>query len=420
MHAIRHLDSPLGYQLALIALMLLSFLGILPKAKALILYSGDNAANTDATGTGKETIFNSVAKVVNASNGNITSSAVYLKGKYLLTADHYFNVINRQVTFDETIYYTIDPDFSPIKIADCDLSIFKLVEDPNLPETEIYTQMDEELNQNVTLVGWGKGRDPNQNNQTGLRRTWNWGDRTTSIKRWGTNKITTIQYQNAQSDYNYNYHSLTISLDSNGGNNEAGITQFDSGSGLFIKEDGIWKLAGIAALVSTNESSTFSGSIFSRDSNTYVQLSQYRETIQSHIPDTSTYSGWLVDHSLSGAESDYQSDTDNDGMPQILEYAFQTNPNEAEPERAPYHYIDSTNSEDYFNYALIRPSSLNGGVSYSVLTSTNLHDWQNTQSNISLINSIENTDGTITEVYRRTLPLADSPQGYIRLQISLD
>ena len=419
MHAIRHLDSPLGYQLALIALILLSFLGILPKAKALILYSGDNAANTDATGTGKETIFNSVARVCYASGSGTSGSAVSISGKYLLTANH-VSLSNRYVTFDGTNFYKIDPEFASIKIEEADCKLFKLIEDPNLPDTLFYTQINTESNKNTTLIGWGRGRDPNQANQTGYARTWNWGGDSTIQKRWGTNRIASVQFQEAFTGYNYNYHSLRTNLDSNNGNNEAGLALFDSGSGLFIKEDGIWKLAGIAALVSTNESSTFSGSIFSRDSNTYVQLSQYRETIQSHIPDTSTYSGWLVDHSLYGAESDYQSDTDNDGMPQILEYAFQTNPNEAEPERAPYHYIDSTNSEDYFNYALIRPSSLNGGVSYSVLTSTNLHDWQNTQSNISLVSSTQNADGTITEVYRRTLPLVDSPQGYIRLQISLD
>ena len=264
MRAIRQVDAPLDLKTLTLALISLGFLGILPtipKANALILYSGSNTANTSAPDTAREAIFNSVAKVVNASNGNITSSAVYLKGKYLLTADHFFSIVNREVTFDGISYYAIDTDFSPVSIADSDLTIFKLIEDPDLPDTEIYTQINGELNQTVTVIGWGKGRDPNQNNQTGYTRTWNWGDRSTSIKRWGTNKISTIQYQNAFTNYNYNYHALSITLDPSGGSNEAGIAQFDSGSGLFIYQSGQWKLAGIAALVSTNNSSTFGSSV---------------------------------------------------------------------------------------------------------------------------------------------------------------
>jgi hypothetical protein len=421
MRANRQVETPLDLKITSLALISLSFLGILPtipKANALILYSGSNTANTSAPDLAREAIFNSVAKVVNASNGNITSSAVYLRGKYLLTADHYFSVINREVTFDGTNYYAIDADFSPISIAQSDLSIFKLIEDPNLPDTELYTQVNGELNQNVTVIGWGKGRDPNQNNQTAYTRTWNWGDRSTTTKRWGTNTVRTIQYQNTFTNYNYQYHSLSITLDPSGGSNEAGIAQFDSGSGLFIYDSGQWKLAGIAALVSTEGSSTF-GSSFTRDSNTYVQISQYWNSIQSQIPDTSTYPGWLIDNNLYGIDANYHSDTDGDGISQILEYAFQTNPHQAEPDRAPQYFIESTHSADYLNYSLVRPSLLNG-VSYAVLTTTNLNDWQNAQSNISLVSSTQNADGTLTELYRRTSPIASSPQAYIRLLITLE
>ena len=157
---------------------------ILPKAKALILYSGDNAANTDATGTGKETIFNSVARVCYASGSGTSGSAVSISGKYLLTANH-VSLSNRYVTFDGTNFYKIDPEFASIKIEEADCKLFKLIEDPNLPDTLFYTQINTELNKDTTQISWGRGRDPNQANQTGNARTWNWGNNSTIQKRWG-------------------------------------------------------------------------------------------------------------------------------------------------------------------------------------------------------------------------------------------
>ena len=417
MRALRQVDLALDLSILSIVFLLSGFLGILPKTNALILYSGSNSANMSAPDTERVVIFNAVAKVTNASGSGITGSAVYLKGKYLLTANH-VNVNNRYVTFDNTTLYAIDQEFNPIRIESADMKLIKLVEDPNLPDTPIYTQIDSEPNQNATLIGWGFGRDPNQANQTGYTRVWNWGGSSTASKRWGTNQVANATYQNAFSGYNYNYHCIQITLDPSGGTNEAGLAKFDSGSGLFIEHLGEWKLAGVATLVSTADSSTF-GSVFNRDTNTYVQISEYWETIQSHLPDTSTYAGWLVDNSLYGSESDYQSDTDGDGISQILEYAFQTNPNHPEPERAPNYFIGSTNAVDYFKYSLTRPSSLNN-VSYSILTSTDLSNWENDPNHITLESSQIHSDGTITEIYRRSAPIADSPKGFIRLQITLE
>ena len=161
-------------------------------AQAIILYSGDNSANLNAPDTARTDIFNSVAKITNADGTGIVGSAVHIKGKYLLTAEHvlYKDVTPRRthVSFDGTTYFAIDLNFLPSQIDTADLVLFKLIEDPNLPETQLYT-LTNELNKTGTLIGWGYGRDANQANQTSTTRTWTWGTGSTINKRWGTNQI---------------------------------------------------------------------------------------------------------------------------------------------------------------------------------------------------------------------------------------
>ena len=57
-------------------------------AQAIILYSGDNNTNLNSPDTPRNTIFDSVAKISNENGTGIIGSAVYVKGKYLLTAAH--------------------------------------------------------------------------------------------------------------------------------------------------------------------------------------------------------------------------------------------------------------------------------------------------------------------------------------------
>ena len=86
--------------------MLLLFI-VTKLLQAIILYSGDNNANLTAPDTARTDIFNSVAKITNANGTGIVGSAVHIKDKYLLTADHvlYKNQIPRRthVSFDGSI-----------------------------------------------------------------------------------------------------------------------------------------------------------------------------------------------------------------------------------------------------------------------------------------------------------------------------
>ena len=296
-------------------------------AQAIILYSGDNSANLSAPDTARTDIFNSVAKITNADGTGIIGSAVHIKNKYLLTAEHvlYKNVTPRRshVSFDGNIYWAIDLEFSPIQIDTADLVLFKLIEDPNLPETQLYN-LTNELNKTGTLIGWGYGRDANQADQTSTTRSWTWGAGSTIDKRWGTNQIANIG--NADISGNV-YKYLQTRLNSNQGSSEAAFAYYDSGSGLYISNSGTWQLAGITTAVSTFGSSTFSNFTGTQDSNYFVRISQYKQAILSTLPDTTTYSGWAIDNSLYGSEAVATADPDGDGLDNQFEFNLNTNPN---------------------------------------------------------------------------------------------
>ena len=83
-------------------------------------------------------------------------------------------------------------------------------------------------------------------------------------------------------------------------------------------------MAGIATAVSTLGSSTFS---VSGDTNFFVRVSSYVDDIEAAIPDTSSYTGWQVDHGLYNGDALDANDTDNDGIRQLEEFAFGGDPN---------------------------------------------------------------------------------------------
>lgn len=306
--------------------MLLSI--VTTNAQAIILYSGDNSANLTAPDTARTDIFNSVAKITNADGTGIVGSAVHIKDKYLLTAEHvlYKDAIPRRthVSFDGTTYWAIDLNFLPRQIDTADLVLFKLIEDPNLPETQLYSSSNE-LNNTGTLIGWGYGRDANQADQTSTTRTWTWGTGSTIDKRWGTNQVADTGNANISGKV---YDFLQTRLNSNQGASEAAFAYYDSGSGLYISNSGTWQLAGITTAVTTFGSSTFANFTGIQDSNYFVRVSQYRQTILNNIPDTSTYSGWAIDNSLYGTNAETTADPDGDGLDNQTEFNLGSDPND--------------------------------------------------------------------------------------------
>lgn len=98
----------------------------------------------------------------------------------------------------------------------------------------------------------------------GSAKGWEWGS-IDYVVRWGENRVdstTTID----------GLPVLRMDFDSNGSDNECMLSVKDSGGGLFIEEDGVWKLAGISSSISP---STFSYSSAFTNTNFKAALFDY-------------------------------------------------------------------------------------------------------------------------------------------------
>ena len=381
--------------------------------QGVILYSGDNTANQTTPDIQRIDIFNAVARVCDNGGDNTEGSAVHIRGKYLLTANHVF--LRSHVTFDGLNYWARDVNFTPVTFTNIDMKLFKLVDDPGLPGVELYTGTQEIPYRykgawqytTATLVGWGRGRtlaDPSG-------PTWDWGDATTHAKRWGENRIedsVSLIYTS------YSYIALKTQLDDDTGNNEAALALYDSGSGIFIDDQGTWKLAGLAAAVQTSGSSTFSSP---GDENYFVRISSYAADIEAAIPAINTYSGWKVDYGLSDALDD--SDDDADGIGLLLEFALGGDPTVANHSILPVQTIIEDSGNRYLGLNLTRPENLLG-ITYTPKTSDDLNTWPVDSMGImdAAPTPVSNGDGTETLTYQRLDPISASDNAFLRVSVS--
>jgi hypothetical protein len=402
-----------------------SFAVFAQHAQAIIHYDGDDAGNLTAPASGAP--FEVIARVCDNGGGSTRGSAIHLRGKYMLTANHVS--LRSHVTFDGSTYWARDTSFSPITIGTADLKLFKLIEDPGLAEVTLHTtNSGDDVSSTTkikgqwvtvdvigTFIGWGRGRNESiADSGSGTDNIWAWGDNSTLAKRWGTNRIdNTLNVVNTP---DYDYAALLTNIDSNAGNDEAAAAVYDSGSGIFIENNGNWTLAGLATLVSTVGSATFSTS---GDVNYFVRIENYASAIEAAIPDTETYSGWQTDHSLYGADANNTADTDNDGIGQLHEFAFGGDPNENDLSILPTHELVEDGGSIYLEITLTRPKDLQG-ITYTPQTTTDLSNWPSDSTGIvdDTPTAVDNGDGTETLTYRRSQAVAGADHAFIRIDVS--
>ena len=400
----------------------------LPLAEALTLYTGSNTQNLTAPDSSREAIFNAVASVCDADGANRSGSAVYLRDKFILTANHI--ALRSHVTFDGITYWERDTNFTPIQIGSADLRILKLLENPGLTPIELQTP---ETGQDVsyldgkgrnaaivdvmgTIVGWGKGSAEDGNGFiAGNNHLWTWSGN--YAKRWGTNTIDSSYPINSSASYNYTYNSLVTDLDTNAGIDDAALAAHDSGAALFIENDGVWRLAGIASLVQREGASYFSSS--GGDRNYFVRISILASSIEAAIPDSSLYSGWQTNYNLSGVNTEPTADSDGDGIPQLLEFAFGGDPNKNDCTILPTQQFVTDRKDSYLELQVIRPIGIQG-IAYTPQTTSDLNNWPSDATGIDTISptAVDNGNGTETLTFRRSQPLADTGQAFIRVLVN--
>lgn len=269
-------------RLRLCATMISALVLLAGNARGLLFYDLDNSANTSDPGTGVP--FDAVARVTTTTNptqlSHLRGSAVHLGNGYMLTANHVATDPNDMVSFDGSVWYGIDSNFSPQQVAaNVDLKVFRLDAVPSgISAAGIYTGTSENTGP-ATIVGWGLGRG----NTPLESAVVSWGNHATANKRWGINNpvgLVGVGYQSG------GYVAIYTELDPLTGTNQAAVIDKDSGSPMFQFLDGAWRVIGIATAVTRNSgagTSTFGTE--NMDENYFVRVSAYSDQILVLIPE---------------------------------------------------------------------------------------------------------------------------------------
>lgn len=178
-------------------------------------------------------------------------TGVPVSPNHFLTARHVGGSIGQTFTLQGVKYTTTQRTQHPT----VDLALWRVSRE--FPAwAELYTGSDE---RGKRLVVFGRGRQRGAEvhvpgaSPTSLRG-WRWGTADGKL-RWGENVVAGI-WGGAQGSMLY------AAFDRDGGENEAHLTVGDSGGPVFIQEDGVWKLAGIAVSVDQFYSLTDKGPWF--------------------------------------------------------------------------------------------------------------------------------------------------------------
>ncbi len=184
----------------------------------------------------------------NPPTGDLADSGWQLQGQWglflgtpiapnlFVTAKHVGGGIGQEFQFQGRSYTTIDAFDAP----ESDLRIWKVC--GIFPTHATLYTAGNEIGKSLVVIGRGTQRSEEvvapEGLGTGLKG-WKWGA-ADHLQRWGENVVAGIV------DGGVNFGELvSATFDAAGGDNEAHLSNGDSGGGLFIKEAGIWKLAGI-------------------------------------------------------------------------------------------------------------------------------------------------------------------------------
>ena len=242
-----------------------------------------------------------------------------------------------------------------------DLQIWK-VDHPFATYAPVYQPGNTEVGQELRVFGRGTLRGA-EIYVDGTLRGWSWGDGD-GVERWGRNVVSAIVPSSPNSEWIF----LQAAFDSPGLPGEAHLSVGDSGGGLFILQDGLWRLAGINYGVDDVSTAPVAGTAFPAfifDARGYyadngdstftlitgaanvptsfysTQVSARLAWIESVVGATDTLpletlAAWQTayftpDQIADSAVSGVNADPDGDGVSNLLEFAFNLDPTFPEP-----------------------------------------------------------------------------------------
>ena len=275
----------------------------------------------------------------------------------------------------------------------------------------LYTRGDE-VGQRLVVIGRGTERG-GEIYRDGTLRGWGWGAGT-AVQRWGENLVSGAFTNSNPSD-----PLLAAAFDANGLPNEAHLSSGDSGGAVFLQDGPLWKLAGINYAVDAlwsepADASGFNAAIF--DARGY-----YRRTgpgnfvlITSANPVPTSFYATRISAKLDWIYSviDPTGDRDQNGLPNLLEYAFRLDPEvnsgAADLEGTPQFTLESGSAS-----LVYRKVTTATDIQYNVQQSADLITWSPANAQEQRIALSGNV-----ETVKATVPLDGAEQLFLRVTVT--
>jgi hypothetical protein len=268
----------------------------------------------------------------------------------------------------------------------------------------LYTKHNE-IGKHLFVIGRGTQRG-SEIFLEGTLRGWNWGA-VDGWRRWGENDVVDL--------VPYNGHDLVYATFDEGAHpNESHLSVGDSGGAIFLKDSGVWKLAGISYAVddlytAPDTSTGFDAAIFDArgyytyDGTNFPQISGdtavptgfYASRISSELP-------WIY------SVIDPTGDLDADEIPNLLEYALSLDPLTCDTTGLPR--VGREGNYVTLTYTKVTTAT---DISYVVEQSSDVSSW----SSANPQNEIVSTVGNIQTI-KAKVDIGASSRLFLQLRVS--
>jgi hypothetical protein len=262
-----------------------------------------------------------------------------------------------------------------------------------------------EIGKHLFVIGRGTQRG-SEIFLDGTLRGWNWGA-VDGWRRWGENDVVDL--------VPYNGHDLVYATFDEGAHpNESHLSVGDSGGAIFLKDGGVWKLAGIsyavddlytapdtstgfdAAIFDAREYYTYDGANFTQISgDTAAPTGFYASRISSEL-------AWIY------SVIDPTGDLDGDGVSNLLEYALNLDP--VTPDAVGLPRVGREANFITLTYTQVTTAT---DIGYAVEQSSNLVSWATANTQDEIVSTAGNV-----QTIKAKIDISTSTRLFVRLRIA--
>lgn len=296
--------------------------------------------------------------------------------------------------------YTIVRSFA---LADSDLLIWQ-VNESFLSFAPLYTKHDE-IGKHLVAIGRGTLRGDPVFLESSLRG-WSWGT-SDGMPRWGENDVADI-VPYAGRDLLY------ATFDQNAQPNESHLSVGDSGGAVFLKDNGVWKLAGISFAVddlysAPSASTLFNAAIFdARGYYTYAGNNFTQISGAAAIPTgfyasrISSETAWIY------SVIDPTGDLDADKITNLLEYALNLDPLTCDTTGLPR--VGREGNYVTLTYTKVTTAT---DIGYVVEQSSDLVSWATANTQDEIVSTVGNV-----QTIKAKVDIGTSSRLFLQLRVS--